>query len=75
MRDHRSSTPWQSPPITLPSPSLRSHSAAGLVPPGRAVIEQACHAFAALNEVDPAAEPARAALLLEMRALQRTSSA
>jgi DNA-binding NarL/FixJ family response regulator len=34
----------------------------------------AAFASAALNEVDPAAEPARAALLLEMRALQRGHS-
>jgi DNA-binding CsgD family transcriptional regulator/tetratricopeptide (TPR) repeat protein len=34
----------------------------------------AAFASAALNEVDPAAEPARAALLLEMRALQREHS-
>jgi DNA-binding CsgD family transcriptional regulator/tetratricopeptide (TPR) repeat protein len=34
----------------------------------------AAFASAALNEVDPAAEPARAALLLEMRALERKHS-
>jgi tetratricopeptide (TPR) repeat protein len=40
----------------------------------RACERGAAFASAALNEVDPAAEPARAALLLEMRALQRGHS-
>jgi DNA-binding CsgD family transcriptional regulator/tetratricopeptide (TPR) repeat protein len=46
--------------------------AAQVAKPAREHERGAAFASAALSEVDPAAEPARAALLLEMRALQRT---